>query len=108
MKKINENLNLLYVIKLFMLMLYTLIILLCFKELFICLHKTLIFIKKTHFIFITPLLLLRLILKVYQLIIKNPNDRLGLEFEERVEFLNNHENINKLLEDSLRLKTLLN
>lgn len=50
-------------------MFLTLIILLCFKELFICLHKTLIFIKKTHFIFITPLLLLRLILKVYQLFI---------------------------------------
>ena len=50
-------------------MFLTLIILLCFKELFICLHKTLIFIKKTHFIFITPLSMLRLILKVYQLFI---------------------------------------
>lgn len=50
-------------------MFLTLIILLCFKELFICLHKTLIFIKKTHFIFITPLSFLRLILKVYQLFI---------------------------------------
>lgn len=50
-------------------MFLTLIILLCFKELFISLHKTLVFIKKTHFIFITPLSLLRLILKVYQLFI---------------------------------------
>ena len=42
------------------------------------------------------------------LLLKNPNEPLGLEFEERVEFLNNKENIKQLLgDDECELKSFM-